>query len=282
MDFVTSIKTCFIKFVDFKGRASRSEFWYFTLFVVILQLVADFIDAQIAGVAYWDYTEFSGTVGHLVDIFTFLPSISVGARRLHDVGKTGWLQLIALTIVGLIPLFFWFASKTVVNENKYGAPAVIDPKNLPLWAKSLFSFVGIVFVGLVGLGVLAITGTVPNSEVVPGRELSSDVKAELVNYQILDPAEEVLYFYSGALFSFTEDGQLLTNNRLVSYMKDDMDRLKTWKLDYDEIDRFESLGDDLYRVYGNSRAEHEFVDILLSSENGGDKTFLNELRRRVR
>ena len=67
---------------------------------------------------------------------------------------------------------------------------------ISLWAKSLFSFVGIVFVGLVGLGVLAITGTVPNTEVVPGRELSSDVKTELVNYQILDPAEEVLTFYS--------------------------------------------------------------------------------------
>ena len=55
---------------------------------------------------------------HLI-IWTLVPSISVGARRLHDVGKSGWYQLLALTIIGLIPLFFWYASVGEKKDNKF-------------------------------------------------------------------------------------------------------------------------------------------------------------------
>ena len=90
MDFKTSIETCFKKFADFKGRASRSEFWYFYLFsygtiglLVFLNLRSPQDDF------YW----------WLIGIFIvviIVPFTAVTARRLHDVGKSGWWQLIPI------------------------------------------------------------------------------------------------------------------------------------------------------------------------------------------
>ena len=57
MDFKKSVKTCLVdKYVDFNGRASRSEYWNFFLLVIILTIVTDIIDASIAGVNYIEHT----------------------------------------------------------------------------------------------------------------------------------------------------------------------------------------------------------------------------------
>ena len=70
----------------------------------------------------WDYvigeTE-NGLFIWIITLVTLVPSISVGARRLHDVGKSGWYQLLALTIIGLIPLLFWYASMGEKKDNKF-------------------------------------------------------------------------------------------------------------------------------------------------------------------
>ena len=49
-----------------------------------------------------------------------VPSFAISARRLHDVGRSGWWQLIVLTIVGIIPLFIWFVRAGDSDTNKYG------------------------------------------------------------------------------------------------------------------------------------------------------------------
>jgi uncharacterized membrane protein YhaH (DUF805 family) len=79
MGFIEAVKTCLQKYATFSGRASRAEFWWFVLFTVI---------ASIAG------SMFGEVVNGLVSLALLLPSIAVGARRLHDIGKTGWLQLL--------------------------------------------------------------------------------------------------------------------------------------------------------------------------------------------
>ena len=95
MDFGTSIKTCFSKYVDFSGKASRSEFWWFFLFCLILDLVLS-------------CTGF----GAILSLVLLLPQLAVGARRLHDIGKSGWWQLIALIpVIGIIILIIWWAKK---------------------------------------------------------------------------------------------------------------------------------------------------------------------------
>ena len=106
MDFGTAIKTCFSKYGTFDGQASKGEFWYWFLFALICGGVATIIDIFIIGVPVESY----GPAYWILSLALFLPTISVAARRLHDVGKSGWWQLIGLTGIGLIPLIIWWAS----------------------------------------------------------------------------------------------------------------------------------------------------------------------------
>ena len=116
MNFGQSIAYCFSNYVNFNGRESRSECWWFFLFGFILQFIGTVWDAATgdtsgSGVMYW--------IAYAV---VFLPSIAVGARRLHDVNKSGWWQLISLTVIGLIPLIIWMATEGTKKNNSYGKP----------------------------------------------------------------------------------------------------------------------------------------------------------------
>ena len=66
----------------------------------------------------------NGPVSWIVTVVLTVPDIAVGCRRLHDGDKSGWLQLIALTIVGFIPLVVWWATRGTSGDNRYGADPV--------------------------------------------------------------------------------------------------------------------------------------------------------------
>lgn len=110
MTFGKSIATCFAKYVDFKGRASRPEFWWFYLFTILLCWGSKLVDS-------------SGVLVLFVNFAIFLPFIAAGSRRLHDTNRSGWWQLIMLTIIGIVPLVIWWASKGSDQDNQYGSPA---------------------------------------------------------------------------------------------------------------------------------------------------------------
>lgn len=92
MSFGQSIKTCLSKYADFKGRAGRPEYWWFVLFGSLLVWGAQLIDR-------------SGKLSSLINLAVLLPSVAAATRRLHDTGRSGWWQLLSLTVIGLIPLF---------------------------------------------------------------------------------------------------------------------------------------------------------------------------------
>ena len=120
LNFFDSIKICFNKYLVVEGRASRSEYWYFSLFIFVMGLIIDFLDASMAGVPWLEYDVIYGPLSIILTIVTFMPTISVSIRRLHDLNKSGWWLLISFTIIGLIPLFIWFISKGTQGKNKYG------------------------------------------------------------------------------------------------------------------------------------------------------------------
>ena len=98
-----------LKYVDFNGRASRPEYWWFYLFTVLLSWGAMIADS-------------SQILSGLVSLAVLLPSLAVGARRLHDTNRSGWWLLISLSVIGLIPLIIWLARKGNDQENDYGSP----------------------------------------------------------------------------------------------------------------------------------------------------------------
>jgi uncharacterized membrane protein YhaH (DUF805 family) len=94
MTFAESVKTCLTKYVDFSGVASRSEFWWFMLFVVVAGIVLGWISPWLA---------------NIFGLAMVLPELAAGARRLHDTGRSGWWQLLVLLpVIGIIVLIvFW-------------------------------------------------------------------------------------------------------------------------------------------------------------------------------
>jgi len=98
MTFQESIRICFTKYVDFNGRASRPEYWWFILFIII----AGFVTAMI-----------SPALNQLFAFATFLPSITAATRRLHDTNRSGWWQLIAFVpVLGWIVLIVFLAQES--------------------------------------------------------------------------------------------------------------------------------------------------------------------------
>jgi uncharacterized membrane protein YhaH (DUF805 family) len=88
MTLQESIRTCFAKYADFDGTASRSEYWWFFGFVVVVSLLL---------------SRFSAVAGVLFSLATLLPSLSAGTRRLHDTGRSGWWQLVCIVpLIGLV------------------------------------------------------------------------------------------------------------------------------------------------------------------------------------
>ena len=106
MNFIGATKICLKKYFIFSGKASRSEFWYFFLFLIILNLVCLFIDLIIG----YDIEEL-GPVTSLYILLFIIPLISASSRRLHDTGRSGWWYLLVLTGIGSILLVYWWSSK---------------------------------------------------------------------------------------------------------------------------------------------------------------------------
>jgi uncharacterized membrane protein YhaH (DUF805 family) len=118
MNFGEAIKSGFSNYVTFSGRAVRSEYWFWVLFTVIGATVAMIIDAALLG---YDPGTASPIAG-IFDLVTLLPSLAVGARRLHDTDRTAWWLLLCLTGIGAILLIVWFCFRGTTGPNRFGPP----------------------------------------------------------------------------------------------------------------------------------------------------------------
>jgi uncharacterized membrane protein YhaH (DUF805 family) len=117
MGFADAVRTVLSKYATFDGRARRSEFWWFYLASFLASVVAAIIDAAIGS----DVGAGTGVVGLLLSLALLIPGLAVGARRLHDTGRSGWWQLIALVpLVGIILLIVWWATDGHRSPNQHG------------------------------------------------------------------------------------------------------------------------------------------------------------------
>ncbi|MDH1701682.1 DUF805 domain-containing protein [Comamonas terrigena] len=106
------------KYATFSGRAQRAEYWYFTLFYVLLLMCASVVD-MVTGL-YHAETE-TGLFGSVVLLGLLIPAIAVGVRRLHDTGRSGWWMLLWLVpLIGFIAWLVWTLQDSTPGANEYG------------------------------------------------------------------------------------------------------------------------------------------------------------------
>ncbi len=111
-DFLNAVKACLRKYVDFSGRATRSEFWWFFLFQIIVMAVTGALSSTLNGIAA---------------LALLLPALAVGARRLHDIGKSAWFMLLGLIpLVGALILLYWCVQPSGPANEFGGTPAAPD------------------------------------------------------------------------------------------------------------------------------------------------------------
>jgi uncharacterized membrane protein YhaH (DUF805 family) len=116
MNLQEAVRSVLSQYATFSGRARRSEYWFWVLATFLVSIVAGIIDV-IIGMQILQY---------VVILATIVPNLAVGARRLHDIGKSGWWQLIGIIpIVGWIIVIVWFATDSQA-DNEYGP----SPKGL--------------------------------------------------------------------------------------------------------------------------------------------------------
>jgi uncharacterized membrane protein YhaH (DUF805 family) len=114
MNFQQAIQSGFSNYVNFRGRARRSEFWYWQLFLVVGGLVAEVFD-------YGTGLRMS-PLSSLFWLATFIPDLAVYVRRLHDTDRSGWwLLLFFVPLIGAIVLLVWLCTRGSHGYNRFGA-----------------------------------------------------------------------------------------------------------------------------------------------------------------
>lgn len=106
-------KCVFENYANFEGRARRSEYWYFTLFNAIIGYFIQALGLVLESPIFM-------ILSIIVSFALFLPALSVMARRLHDIDKSGWNFLWVITIVGIFVVLYWLVQDSQYGPNKYG------------------------------------------------------------------------------------------------------------------------------------------------------------------
>lgn len=105
MTFVDAIKSGFTNYLNFEGRASRSEFWWWVLFVFLATLVTTLVHHLL---------------GNLFSLAVLLPGLAVTARRLHDIDRSGWWQLVGIIpVIGWLVMVYW-CLQPAREPNRFG------------------------------------------------------------------------------------------------------------------------------------------------------------------
>ena len=114
MNFGEAIVAGFRNYVTFSGRAVRSEYWYWVLFAVLAGMVTAVLDRSI-------FPDSDGSpLNTVAGLIMLLPGLAIGIRRLHDIDRSGWWVVIALTLIGVVVLIYWACQPGTSGPNRFG------------------------------------------------------------------------------------------------------------------------------------------------------------------
>jgi len=133
MSFADAIKSGFSNYANFHGRARRSEYWFFTLFAVLVMLVAEAVLSIVKATEVGQQSLATALISLVillvilvVELGIILPLVAVAVRRLHDIDRSGWWYFLLLVpIVGTIVWLVWFCKPGTIGRNRFGD----DPKS---------------------------------------------------------------------------------------------------------------------------------------------------------
>jgi uncharacterized membrane protein YhaH (DUF805 family) len=118
MSFFEAVGVCLGKYATFSGRASRAEYWWFMLFIMLCAMIINAIVAPFAG------ANAGASVASVFLLAMLVPTFAVGARRLHDMNSSGWWQLLHFTGIGALALTIWMIFPGTLGANRFGQPVV--------------------------------------------------------------------------------------------------------------------------------------------------------------
>ena len=119
MGFTDAVRNALMNnYVNFNGRASRSEYWWFVLFTTIVSFIATALDIANG------LTDLGFGLSMIVSLAIFLPSLGLIVRRLHDLGKSGWWVLLAIipivNFIGIFVILVFMVMEGEEHSNQYG------------------------------------------------------------------------------------------------------------------------------------------------------------------
>ena len=120
VSYPEAIKLGFARYGDFTGRSTRAEYWWWVLFLVLADGLLTVVDM---GIGTYNTQSDLGLLSGLFGLSTLIPSFALGARRLHDINKSGWWQLMwfgFFLLVPIIVLIVWTIRQGDNGTNTYG------------------------------------------------------------------------------------------------------------------------------------------------------------------
>ena len=117
MNFSSAIRRGFQHFFDFRSRSTRAEYWWFGLFLLLSVVILTAFDVM-AGT--YNAQTGSGLFSGLFRLFMLIPCLAVGARRLHDINKSGWWLLLGVLIIPQLLLWWWATKPSDEGTNEHG------------------------------------------------------------------------------------------------------------------------------------------------------------------
>lgn len=125
MNFGQAVVLGFSNYVNFSGRAGRAEYWLWMLFTVMVAVASEFLDSAIF--VYHDgFSPLNSPLNTLSTLALLLPTLAAATRRLHDLDRSGWWLLLALSGIGILLLLYWQSQDGTPGANRFGtvpAPA---------------------------------------------------------------------------------------------------------------------------------------------------------------
>ena len=198
------------------------------------------------------------------------------------------LSLGRLPGIGVALIFIYFYARAIQGTFTYHRIEKAenpDYKPPARWYAYVGIPLGIVLFLLIALGTLTMTGALPSTEVLAGARIPDNQVQTLLDEGIIEPGEQVEYFYSAGVASIMEDGTLFTDRRVISYFQQPDGELELYELYFPDISSIELveqgdlLTDSIYQV--NGPQEDTWLQVVLSTEAGGDVRFVEALQRKV-